>query len=80
MRKPVFRVSDQARHKPGCTNTEDGKRLEILDLDSYIVEEELHHPCGENKGSDQHRVNREADLRLCFHTCKKAGFLMTWLI
>ena len=26
--------SDQARHKPGCTVTEDGYRLEILDLES----------------------------------------------
>ena len=26
--------SDQVRHKPGCTVTEDGKRLEILDLES----------------------------------------------
>ena len=32
MRKPVFRVSDQVRHKPGCTATEDALRLEILDL------------------------------------------------
>ena len=24
VRKPVFGVSDQARHKPGCTVTEDG--------------------------------------------------------
>ena len=31
-RNPVFGVSDQVRHKPGCTITEDGKRLEILDL------------------------------------------------
>ena len=23
-RKPVFRVSEQARHKPGCATTEDG--------------------------------------------------------
>ena len=22
-RKPVFRLSDQVRHKPGCTSTED---------------------------------------------------------
>ena len=34
VRKPVFRVSDQVRHKPGCTATEDGKRLEISDLGS----------------------------------------------
>ena len=32
--KPVFRVSDQVQHKPGCTITEDGKRLEISDLAS----------------------------------------------
>ena len=27
-------VSNLVRHKPGCTATEDDKRLEILDLDS----------------------------------------------
>ena len=32
VRKPVFGVSDQVRHKPGCTATEDGQRLEISDL------------------------------------------------
>ena len=32
LRKLVFGVSDQARHKPGCTATEDGYNLEI----SYI--------------------------------------------
>ena len=32
MRKPVFGVSDQVPHKPGCTATEDGQRLEISDL------------------------------------------------
>ena len=34
MRKPVFGVSDQVPHKPGCTATEDGQRLQILDLGS----------------------------------------------
>ena len=34
VRKPVFGVSDQVRHKPGCTATEDGQRLEISDLGS----------------------------------------------
>ena len=34
MRKPVFRASDQVRHKLGCTATEDGLRLEISDLTS----------------------------------------------
>ena len=27
-------VSDEVRHKPGCTVTEDGERLEISDLGS----------------------------------------------
>ena len=34
MRKPAFGVSDNFRHKPGYTATEDGKRLKILDLGS----------------------------------------------
>ena len=33
MRKPVFGVSDQVRHKPGCAAKEDSKRLEISDLE-----------------------------------------------
>ena len=31
-RKPVFGVSDQLRHKPACTVTEKGYKLELLDL------------------------------------------------
>ena len=34
VRKPVFRVSDQVRHKPVCAATEDGLRLQISDLGS----------------------------------------------
>ena len=34
VRKPVFGVSDQVRHKPGCTASEDDKKLEISDLES----------------------------------------------
>ena len=34
MRKPLFGVSDQVRHKAGCTATEDGWRLEVSDLGS----------------------------------------------
>ena len=30
--------------------------------------------CSENKGADQLRGYREADLRLCFHICKKPVF------
>ena len=32
IRIPVFGVSDQVLHKPGCTDTEDGSRLTISDL------------------------------------------------
>ena len=32
MRKPVFGVSDEVRHKSGCAATEDGYRLELSDL------------------------------------------------
>ena len=34
VRNPVFGVSDQVRHKPGCAMIEDGLRLEISDLGS----------------------------------------------
>ena len=34
IRKPVFGVSDQVRHKLGSTATEDGEMLEISDLQS----------------------------------------------
>ena len=37
MRKQVFGVSDQVPHKPGCTATEVGWRLEI----SYIGRREI---------------------------------------
>ena len=29
--------SDQVRHKPSCTVTEDGERLEILDLERRVA-------------------------------------------
>ena len=34
MKKRVIGVSDQLWHKPVCTTTEDGQRLEILNLES----------------------------------------------
>ena len=69
VRKPVFGVSDQVQHKPGCTTTQDGWRLEISNL------ERLYYPYSENKGADQLRGYREADLRLCFRISKKPVFL-----
>ena len=38
------------------------------------IEEGLYYLCSENKGADQLRGNREADLRLCFRICKKPVF------
>ena len=34
----------------------------------------LYYLCSENKGADQLRGYREADLRPCFHRCKKPVF------
>ena len=36
----------------------------------YSKEEELYYLCSENKGADQLRGYREADLRLCFRLCR----------
>ena len=38
------------------------------------VEEELYYPSSENKGTDQLRGYREADLRLCFRLCRLLVF------
>ena len=38
------------------------------------VEEELYYPSSENKGADQLRGHREADLRLCFRLCRLLVF------
>ena len=35
---------------------------------------ELYYPCSENKGADQLRGYREADLRLCFRLCRLLVF------
>ena len=34
----------------------------------------MYYPYSENKGADQLRGYREADLRLCFRICKNPGF------
>ena len=45
------------------------KRARSLNFRIY-VEEELYYRSSENKGSDQLRGYREADLRLCFRLCR----------
>ena len=54
--------SDQVRHKPACTFTKDGERLEISDEEV----EELYYLCSKSKGADQLRSYCTADLRLFF--------------
>ena len=34
----------------------------------------MYYPCSENKGADQIRGYRQADLRLCFRICKNPVF------
>ena len=40
----------------------------------FWKEEELYYPCSENKGANQLRGYREADLRLCFRLCRLLVF------
>ena len=49
------------------------KRARSLKFRIY-VEEELYYPSSENKGADQLRGDREADLRLCFRLCRLLVF------
>ena len=67
LRKPVFGVSD--------TNLAVQPQKMVRGLNDRIyVEEGLSFPCSENKGADQLRGYREADLHLCFRLCKKPVF------
>ena len=70
VRKPVFGVSDQVRHKRAVQPQKLARGLKFW----IKVEEELYYPYSENKGADQLRGHREADLHLCFRICKKQVF------
>ena len=75
MRKPVC-GADQVRHKPICTTSEDGKRLEII---GFRNKECLYFLCSKKKGTDQPQAYRPAgyhaaDLHLCFCICKEQVF------
>ena len=70
MRKPTFWF-------PTWSNTNQAVELQKMarGLKFRIDEVEgLCYPCSENKGADQLRGYREADLRLCFRICKKPVF------
>ena len=70
VRKPVFGVSDQVRHKPAVQSQKmaRGLKFRIYELDG------LYYLCSENKSADQLRGYREADLHLCFRICENQVF------
>ena len=70
MRKRVLGVSHQVRHKPAVQQQKlaSGLKFRIKEVEG------LYYQCSENKGADQLRGYREADLRLCFRICKKPVF------
>ena len=70
MRKPTFWF-------PIRSDTNQAVQLHKMarDLKFRISKVEgLYYPCSENKGADQLRGYREADLRLCFRICKMLVF------
>ena len=70
MRKPTFWF-------PTWSGTNQAVQLHKMarGLKFRIYKEEgLDYPCSENKGADQLRGYREADLRLCFRICKMLVF------
>ena len=72
MRKLVFGVSDQVRHKPGCTSTKMDRGLESSDLESGRIKLYI-----ANKGTDQLRGYHAANLHRFVSVHAKAGLLMT---
>ena len=70
MRKPMFWF-------PTWSDTNQAVQLQKMarGLKFPIKElEGLYYPCSENKGDDQLRGYREADLRLCFRICNNLFF------
>ena len=71
LRKPVFGVSDTRSDTNRAVQPHKmarGLKFRIKKVEG------LHYLCSENKGDDQLRGHREADLRLCFHICKNPVF------
>ena len=71
VRKSVFGVSDQRFDTNRAVLPQKiarGLKFRIK------IEEGFYYLCSENKGADQLRGHREADLRLCFRICKKPVF------
>ena len=70
MRKPTFWF-------PTWSYTNQAVQLQKMarDLKFWVKKvDELYYLCSENKGADQLRGYREADLHLCFRICKTQDF------
>ena len=70
MRKPVFGF---------LTRSDTNRSVQLQKMARGLkfrmkVVEGLYYPYSENKGADQLRGYREADLRLCFRICKNPVF------
>ena len=76
MRKPTFWFSTWSgtNHDVQLQKMARGLKFRIKNV------EESFYLCSENKGADQLRGYREADLRLLFSHMQNVGFLMTRLI
>ena len=57
--------------RPGPTQTGLYSHRRWLETRNFVF---MNNQCSENKGADQLRGYREADLRLCFRICKKPVF------
>ena len=70
LRKPVFGVPTRSDTNRAVQSQKMPRGLKFR---IYEVEG-LYYLCSENKGADQLRGYREADLRLCFRICKNPVF------
>ena len=73
--EPRYEKTGLRGFRPGPTQAELYNHTMARGLKIWIEEVEgLYYPCSENKGADQFRGYREADLRFCFRICKMLVF------
>ena len=70
LRKPVFGVPTRSDSNRAVQPQKMARGLKFW----IKIVEGLYYPYSKNKGADQLRGYREADLRLCFRICKKPVF------
>ena len=70
MRKPTMWFPNRSNTNQAVQSQKQAGSLKFQTLE----EEEVYYPCSENKGADQLRGYREADLSLCFRIGKNLVF------